>query len=62
MRWAGFVARMGQKRNTHRIFVMPERKTLLERSKRGWEDNIKMHLREEVRGGMGWILLAQGTD
>jgi hypothetical protein len=61
MRWAGYVARMGAKKNIQG-FVRPERKTLLGCSRRGWEDNIKMYLREEGRCGMGWTPLAQGRD
>jgi hypothetical protein len=47
MRCAGHVARMGEKRNSHRILVgMPEEKRPLGRSSRRWVDNIKMDLRE----------------
>jgi hypothetical protein len=45
MRWAGHVARMGEKMNTYR----PEEKRPLERPKRRWVDNIKIDLRE-----IGW--------
>jgi hypothetical protein len=56
---AGQVARMGEKRNTYRIFVgKPEGKRPLGRPKRRWED-IRMDLREIGRGGMDWIDLAQ---
>jgi hypothetical protein len=45
MGWAGHVAHMGQKRNAYRIFVgKPVGKRPLERSRRRWEDNIKMTL------------------
>jgi hypothetical protein len=47
MRWAGNVARMGEKRNAYRILVgKPEGKRPLGRPRRRWEDNIKMDLRE----------------
>jgi hypothetical protein len=50
IRWAGHVARMGEKRNAYRILVgKPERKRPLGRRRRGWVDNIKMDLRE-----IGW--------
>jgi hypothetical protein len=34
----------------------------LGRSRRGWEDNIKMDLEEMGSGGMYWIDLAQDRD
>jgi hypothetical protein len=47
MRWAGHVARMGEKRNTYRLLVgKPEGRTLLDRPRRRWVDNIRMHLGE----------------
>jgi hypothetical protein len=46
IRWAGHVARMGEK-NAYRIFVgKPEGKRPLGRPRRRWVDNIKMNLRE----------------
>jgi hypothetical protein len=36
----------------------PEGKRPLGRPRRGWEDNIKMDLQEEVCGGTDWIGLA----
>jgi hypothetical protein len=46
MRWAGYVARMGKKRNTYRILVgKPIGKIPLGRPRRRWVDNIKMDLR-----------------
>jgi hypothetical protein len=42
MRWAGHVARMGEKRNACRMLVgKPERKRPLGRSRHRWEDNTK---------------------
>jgi hypothetical protein len=47
MRWTGYVARMGEKRNPHRILVeKPEGKRPLRRPKRNWADNINIDLRE----------------
>jgi hypothetical protein len=46
MRLAGHVARMGRKRNTHRVVVgKPQGKRPLRRPRRRWVDNIKMDLR-----------------
>jgi hypothetical protein len=53
MRWAGYVARMGEKRGGYRILVgRPEGRRPLGRPRRRWEDNIKMGL-EEVGWGHG---------
>jgi hypothetical protein len=47
MRWAGHVARMGEKRNAYRILVgKPEGKRPLGIPRRRWLDNIKVDLRE----------------
>jgi hypothetical protein len=47
MRWAGHVARMGEKRNVCRLLVgKPEGKRPLGRPRRRWIDNIKMDLLE----------------
>jgi hypothetical protein len=63
MRWAGHVARMGDKRNACRILVgNPEGKRPLGRPRCRWMDNIKMYLREIGWGGMDWIDLAQDRD
>jgi hypothetical protein len=43
MRWAGHVARMGEKRNAYRLLLgKPEGKRPLGRPKRTWVDNIEM--------------------
>jgi hypothetical protein len=53
MRWAGYVARMGEKRNEYRILVgKPEGKRPLGRPRRRWVDNIKMDLRKIRWGGL----------
>jgi hypothetical protein len=43
IRWAGLVARMGEKMNAYRILVgKPEGKRPLGRPRRRWVDNIKI--------------------
>jgi hypothetical protein len=50
IRWAGHVARIGEKRKAYRLLVgKPEGKRLLGRSSRMWMDNIRMDL-----GEVGW--------
>jgi hypothetical protein len=50
MRWAGHVARMGEKRNVYGLLVgKPERKRPLGRPRRRWVDNIRTDL-----GEVGW--------
>jgi hypothetical protein len=59
MRWAGHVARMGEKRNVHRLLVSkPEGKRPLGRPRRRWINNIKIDLLEIVNV-VDWIGLAQ---
>ncbi|KAJ4427596.1 hypothetical protein ANN_25244 [Periplaneta americana] len=63
LRWAGHVARMGESRNTHRVLVeRPKGKGPLGRSRRRWEDNIKMDLREVGYDDRDWIHLSQDRD
>jgi hypothetical protein len=63
MIWAGYVARMGEKRNAYRtVMGNPERMRPLGRPRRRWEDNIRMDLRDIGWGGMDWIDLAQDRD
>jgi hypothetical protein len=63
MRWAGHVARKGDKRNAYRILVgNPEEKRPLGRPRCRWVNNIKMDLREIGWDGMDWIDLAQDRD
>jgi hypothetical protein len=59
MRWAGHVARLGEKSNVYRLLVgRPEGKRPLGRSRRRWIDNIKVdHLTE--LSVVDWIGLAQ---
>jgi hypothetical protein len=47
MRWTGYVAHMGQMKNTYKIMVRkPEGKRPLGKPRCRWEDNIRMDLRE----------------
>jgi hypothetical protein len=63
MRWAGHVARMGEKRNAYRLLVgTPEGKRPLGRPRRRWVDNIRMDLGEVVCGDVDWIGLAKGRN
>jgi hypothetical protein len=59
LRWAGHVARMGERRGAYRALVgKPEGRRSLGRPRRRWEDNIKMGLRQA-----GWVHgLAQDRD
>jgi hypothetical protein len=59
--WGGHVACMGEK--AYGILVgKPEGRRPLGRSRRRWEDSIRMDLREIGRGGVDWIDLAQDRD
>ena len=63
MRWAGHVARMGERRGVYRVLVgKHEGKRPLGRPRRRWEDNIKMDLQEVGCGGLDWMELAQDRD
>jgi hypothetical protein len=58
MRWAGYVARMGEDRGVQKVLVGKP----LGRPRRRWEDNIKMDLKD-VGGGRGdWMELAQDRE
>ena len=47
MRWAGHVARMGERRGVYRVLLgKPEEKRNPGRPRPRWEDNIKMDLQE----------------
>jgi hypothetical protein len=63
MRWAGHVARMGEKRNAYRLLVgKPEGRRPLGRERCRWLDNIWMDLVEVGWGDVDWISLAQDRD
>ena len=56
MRWAGHVARMGEKRGIYSVLVgKPGGKRPLGRPRRRWEDNIKMDLQEVGAGCGDWL-------
>jgi hypothetical protein len=47
MRWAGHVARMGERSKAYRVLVgKPGRKRPLERPRRRWKDGIRMDVRK----------------
>jgi hypothetical protein len=63
MRWTGHVARMEEGRGVYSILLgKPERMGPLGRSRRRWDDNIRMDLQAVGCGGMDWIELAQDRD
>ena len=56
------MARIGERRGVHRVIVGKlEGKRPLGRTRRRWEDNIKMDLQEMGRGG-DWMELVQDRD
>jgi hypothetical protein len=61
IRCAGHVEPMGERR-IKGFGGKPKGKRSLGRSRRRWEDNIKMELWEVGGGGMDWIELAQDRD
>jgi hypothetical protein len=53
LRWAGHLARMGERRDAYRALVgKPAGRRPLGRPRRRWEDNIKMDLREVEWGSV----------
>ena len=64
MRWAGHVARMGERRGVYRILVVkPEGKRLLGRPRRRWVNNIKIDIQEmgcSVSTGSSWLRIETG--
>jgi len=63
IRWAGHVARMGERRGVYRVLVgKPEGKRPLGRPRRRGEDNIKTDLEEVGCGSMDWMELAENRD
>ena len=63
MRWAGYVAIMGEERGVYRVLVgKPEGKRPPGRPRCRWVDNIRMDLVEVECGYVEWIGLAQDRD
>jgi hypothetical protein len=63
MRWTVHVARMGAERKVYKVLVgKPKGKRRLGRSRRRWENAIRMGLREIGWEGVDWIRLAQDRD
>jgi hypothetical protein len=61
MRWAGHVARMGEKRKVYKVLVgKPEGKRPLGRPRRRWEDGIRTDLRDIGLGGCGLYSTVSG--
>jgi hypothetical protein len=62
MRWAGHVARMGERRGVYRFLVGgTERRRPMGRPRHRWKDNIKLDLREIGINGANWIRLIQDS-
>jgi hypothetical protein len=62
-RWAGHVARLGDKRNAYRLLVgKPEGKRPLGRPRCMWVDNIRMDVGEVGWGDVDWIGLAKDRN
>ena len=60
---AGHVACMEEGRGVHKVLVgKPEGKRPLGRTRRRWEDNIKLDLQEVGRGCGDWMELATDRD
>jgi hypothetical protein len=63
MRWAGHVAHMGAMRNAHKIlFESASMEEPHGRSRRRWEDSIRMDLRETEWKNVHWMHLAQNGN
>ena len=61
--WAGHVARMEESRSVFKILTgKPTGKRPLGRSKRRWEDNIRMNLEERGINAGNWVDSAQDRD
>ena len=63
MRWAIHVARMEEGRSAFKILIgKPTGRRHLGRSRRRWEDNIKMYLKEMGINTRNWVDSAQDRE
>jgi hypothetical protein len=63
IRWAGHVARMGEKRNAYRLLVgKPEGRRSLRSPRRRWLANIRMDLVEVGWRDMDWLRIGPGGE
>jgi hypothetical protein len=63
MRGAGHIVRMGETRNAYKIlFAKSEGKSPLGRPRRGWQDIVRIDLRELWWEAVDWINLVQDGD
>jgi hypothetical protein len=63
VRWAGHVARMGEKRNAYRLLVgKPEGRRPLRRPRRRWLNNIRMDLVEVMWTGLVWLRIGTSGE
>jgi hypothetical protein len=66
VKWSGHVARMGERTDVYRVLVgKPGRMRPLERTRRRWEDNIKMDLQKLGCGvwtGLSWLRIETGGE
>jgi hypothetical protein len=63
MRWAGHVARIGERRGVYRVLVVKaERKRPFWRPRRSWDDKIKIDLQEVGCQDVDWVDLCQYRD
>jgi hypothetical protein len=63
MRWAGHVARMGDRRGAYRVLMgRPDGKRSRGIPGRRWGDNIKINIQDVEWGGVDWIAVAQDRD
>ena len=61
--WVGHVARMEEGLSSFKISTdIPTEKTPLGRLRRGWEDNIRMDLKETGINARNWIESTQNRD
>ena len=62
IRWAGHVARLGERRGVYRVLLWkPEGKRTLGRPKHRWENNIKIDLQEVgAWNGSNWLRIGTG--